>query len=152
MSMEAAAATVALIIIIVGAVMILIEAMNPGAFFIIPGTVLVIVGAIGYAVPDFLFSIYSPIVAVVLALPVTLITIKLYQILAKPVPPTTTVTDSLVGKKGKVITATDPNSLKGKVRIGMDIWSANSEEPIGEGEQVEVVAAEGVHITVVRRK
>ena len=152
MNMEAAAATVALIIIIVGAVMILIEAMNPGAFFIIPGTVLVIVGAIGYAVPDFLFSIYSPIVAVVLALPVTLITIKLYQILAKPVPPTTTVTDSLVGKKGKVITATDPNSLKGKVRIGMDIWSANSEEPIGEGEQVEVVAAEGVHITVVRRK
>ena len=150
--MEVAAATVALIIIIVGAVMILIEAMNPGAFFIIPGTVLVIVGAIGYAVPDFLFSIYSPIVAVVLALPVTLITIKLYQILAKPVPPTTTVTDSLVGKKGKVITATDPNSLKGKVRIGMDIWSANSEEPIGEGEQVEVVAAEGVHITVVRRK
>ena len=150
--MEAAAATVALIIIIVGAVMILIEAMNPGAFFIIPGTVLVIVGAIGYAVPDFLFSIYSPIVAVVLALPVTLITIKLYQILAKPVPPTTTVTDSLVGKRGKVITATDPNSLKGKVRIGMDIWSANSEEPIDEGEQVEVVAAEGVHITVVRRK
>ena len=150
--MEVAAATVALIIIIVGAVMILIEAKNPGAFFIIPGTVLVIVGAIGYAVPDFLFSIYSPIVAVVLALPVTLITIKLYQILAKPVPPTTTVTDSLVGKKGKVITATDPNSLKGKVRIGMDIWSANSEEPIGEGEQVEVVAAEGVHITVVRRK
>ena len=150
--MEVAAATVALIIIIVGAVMILIEAMNPGAFFIIPGTVLVIVGAIGYAVPDFLFSIYSPIVAVVLALPVTLITIKLYQILAKPVPPTTTVTDSLVGKKGKVITATDPNSLKGKVRIGMDIWSANSEEPIDEGEQVEVVAAEGVHITVIRRK
>ena len=92
MSMEVAAATVALIIIIVGAVMILIEAMNPGAFFIIPGTVLVIVGAIGYAVPDFLFSIYSPIVAVVLALPVTLITIKLYQVLAKPVPPTTTVT------------------------------------------------------------
>ena len=146
------AAVLALIIIIVGAVLILIEALNPGAFFIIPGTVLVIVGAIGYAVPDFLFSIYSPIVAVVLALPVTLITIKLYQVLAKPVPPTTTVTDSLVGKKGKVITATDPNSLKGKVRIGMDIWSANSEEPIGEGEQVEVVAAEGVHITVVRRK
>jgi membrane-bound ClpP family serine protease len=146
------AAVLALIIIIVGAVLILIEALNPGAFVIIPGTVLVIVGAIGYAVPDFLFSIYSPIVAVVLALPVTLITIKLYQILAKPVPPTTTVTDSLVGKKGKVITATDPNSLKGKVRIGMDIWSANSEEPIGEGEQGEVVAAEGVHITVVRRK
>ncbi len=146
------AAVLALIIIIVGAVLILIEALNPGAFVIIPGTVLVIVGAIGYAVPDFLISIYSPIVAVALALPVTLITIKLYQVLAKPVPPTTTVTDSLIGKKGKVVTATDPNSLKGKVRIGMDIWSANSEEPIAEGEQVEVTAAEGVHITVVRKK
>ena len=73
------AAVLALIIIIVGAVLILIEALNPGAFVIIPGTVLVIVGAIGYAVPDFLISIYSPIVAVALALPVTLITIKLYQ-------------------------------------------------------------------------
>ena len=71
--------------------------------------------------------------------------------LAKPVPPTTTVNESLIGKKGKVTVKTGPNDLKGKVKIGMEIWSANSEEEIEEGESVEVVAAEGVHITVKKR-
>ena len=145
------AATVALVIIIIGALLILAEAMSPGAFIVIPGSVLIIVGIVGYIVPDFLFSIYSPIAAVVIAIPATLITIKIYQVLAKPVPPTTTVSDSLIGKKGKVTVATGPNDLKGKVRIGMEIWSANSDEDIGVGEQVEVVAAEGVHVTVVKR-
>ncbi|MBO4552268.1 MAG: NfeD family protein [Candidatus Methanomethylophilaceae archaeon] len=146
------AATVALIIIIIGAFLILMEAMSPGAFMVIPGTVLVIVGTIGYIVPDFMFSIYAPIVGIVIAIPITVATIFLYQFLAKPVPPATTVSDSLIGKKGKVVAETGPNDLKGKVRIGMEIWSANSEEPIGEGEPVEVVAAEGVHITVIKRK
>lgn len=145
------ATTVALVIIIIGALLILAEAMSPGAFIVIPGSVLIIVGIVGYIVPDFLFSIYSPIAAVVIAIPATLITIKIYQVLAKPVPPTTAVSDSLIGKKGKVTVATGPNDLKGKVRIGMEIWSANSDEDIGVGEQVEVVAAEGVHVTVVKR-
>ena len=145
------AQVVALIIIVIGAVLILLEAMNPGAFLVIPGTVLVIVGIVGYAVPDFLFSIYSPITAILLAIPITLLTIWLYQNLAKPVPPTTTVNESLIGKKGKVMSKTGPDSLKGKVKIGMEIWSAVSDEPIEEGEQVEVVAAEGVHITVKKR-
>ena len=142
------AATVALIIIIIGALLILVEAMNPGAFMVIPGTVLVIVGIIGYIVPDFLFSIYSPLTAIIIAIPITVATIYLYRIFAKPVPPTTTVSDSLIGKKGKVTVRTGPNDLKGKVRIGMDIWSANSDEEIEEGTDVEVVSAEGVHITV----
>ena len=145
------AQVVALIIIIIGAILILMEAMNPGAFMVIPGTVLVIVGIIGYIVPDFLFSIYSPIVALVLAVPTTLITIRLYQELARPVPPTTSVSDSLIGKEGKVTSRTTPDDLKGKVKIGMEIWSADSEEPIEVGEKVEVVSAEGVHITVKRK-
>lgn len=146
------AATVALIIIIIGAILILLEALSPGAFIVIPGTVLVIVGIIGYVVPDFLFSINAPIVALVLAIPITLITIKMYQLLARPVPPTTTVTDSLVGKRGKVTAVTSPGNLKGKVRIGMDIWSADSDEQIEIGETVEVVSAEGVHVTVKRKR
>ena len=42
------AATVAMIIVVIGAILILIEAMNPGAFIVIPGSVLVIVGIIGF--------------------------------------------------------------------------------------------------------
>lgn len=144
------ASTIALILVVIGAILITIEALNPGAFMVIPGTVLVIVGAIGFAVPDFLMSIYSPILAFVLAVPITLITVKLYQVLAKPVPPETTVSDNLIGKKGKVTVPTNPDNLKGKVRLGLDIWSANSDEPIEEGASVIVESAEGVHIKVKR--
>ena len=144
------AATVALIIVVIGAILILFEAMNPGAFMVIPGSVLVIVGIIGFIVPDFLFSIYSPLTAILIAVPVTVITIFMYRKLAEPVPPTTSVSDSLVGKKGKVTVRTGPNNLKGKVRIGMDVWSANSDEEIEEDTDVEVVSTEGVHITVKR--
>ena len=144
------AATVAMIIVVIGAILILIEAMNPGAFIVIPGSVLVIVGIIGFIVPDFLFSIYSPLTAILLAVPITVITILMYKKLAEPVPPTTSVSDSLIGKKGKVTVRTGPNDLKGKVNIGMDVWSANSEEEIEEGADVEVVSTEGVHITVKR--
>ena len=145
------AATVSLIIIVIGALLILAEALNPGAFLVIPGSVLVIVGIVGFAVPDVLFSIYSPLTAILIAVPVTLITIKLYQKLAEPVPPTTSVSDSLVGKTGIVTVRTGPNDLKGKVKISMEIWSANSDEEIEEGETVEVTAAEGVHIRVKKK-
>ena len=144
------AATVAMIIVVIGAILILIEAMNPGAFIVIPGSVLVIVGIIGFIVPDFLFSIYSPLTAILLAVPITVITIFMYKKLAEPVPPTTSVSDSLIGKKGKVTVRTGPNDLKGKVKIGMEIWSAVSEETLEEGTEVEVISTEGVHITVKR--
>ena len=142
------AATVALIIVIIGALLILMEALNPGAFMVIPGTVLVIVGAIGYIVPDFLFSIYSPLTAIIIAIPITVATIYAYRMLAKPVPPTTSVSDSLIGKRGKVTTETGPNDLKGKVKIGLEVWSAVSDETLPEGTEVEVISTEGVHITV----
>lgn len=144
--------TFAMIIVIIGALLIFAEATSPGAFLIIPGTVLVIVGILGYVIPDFMFSIYAPIVAIVIAVPTTVITIRLYQILAKPVPPETAVSDSLIGKKGKVVVATSPDNLKGKVRIGLEIWSADSETPIEKDESVVVVSTEGVHVTVKRCK
>ena len=143
-----AATTVAMIIVVIGAILILVEAMNPGAFIVIPGSVLVIVGIIGFIVPDFLFSLYSPLTAILLAVPVTIITILMYKKLAEPVPPATSVSDSLIGKKGKVTVKTCPDNLKGKVAIGMEVWSADSEEEIEEGTEVEVVSTEGVHITV----
>jgi membrane protein implicated in regulation of membrane protease activity len=41
-----------------------------------------------------------------------------------------------------------PNSLKGKVRIDHDTWSATSGSLIPAGRRVKVVASEGVHVTV----
>jgi len=144
------AQTLALIFIVIGAILLIIEASSPGVFLLIPGTVLVILGIIGYIFPDFLISVYSPILALLIAVPVTIGTVKMYQILGRPEPPTTTITDSLVGKKGIVTVRTEPGNIKGKVRIDSDEWSATSAEPIEAGADVTVVKSQGVHVTVER--
>ena len=86
-----------------------------------------------------------------IAVPVTLVTLKAYQKLGKPEPPSTTVADSLVGREGIVTVDTDPETLKGKVRVGSDVWSARSSEPLEKGTEVIVESAEGVHVTVKRK-
>lgn len=134
--------------LILGALMILAELSAPGMFILVPATVLIVLGLIGLAWPDLLMSVFSPIIALVIAVPMTFVSIKLYQKLAPPAPPETTVATSLVGMKGVVVTETRPDTLKGKVRIEHDTWSATSAKPIPAGTQVMVVASEGVHVTV----
>lgn len=142
--------TVAIVLIIIGILFLIAEAFSPGAFMVIPGTVILIIGLIGAAFPDILFSLWSPVIAVAVAIPVTLVTVYLYKSLAKPEPPTTTVMESLVGKRGTVIVATEAGNMKGKVKIGSDTWSATSDSPIEAGAEVEVESSEGVHVHVRR--
>lgn len=142
--------TMAVILIVVGAVFIIYEAFSPGAFMVIPGTVLVILGLIGAAFPEILYSWWSPVIAVIIAVPVTVLTVKAYQRLAVPEPPTTTVADSLVGRTGTVLVATEVGNMRGKVRIGSDTWSATSDQPIEAGTEVVVESSEGVHVHVRR--
>lgn len=134
--------------LILGVLMILAELSAPGSFILVPATVLIVLGIMGLAAPNILVSVYSPIVALVVAVPMTYVSIKLYQRLAPPAPPETTVATSLVGMKGVVVTETRSDTLKGKVRIEHDTWSATSAKPIPPGTQVIVVASEGVHVTV----
>jgi len=134
--------------LILGVLMILAELSAPGSFILVPATVLIVLGIMGLAAPNILVSVYSPIIALVIAVPMTYVSIKLYQKLAPPAPPETTVATSLVGMKGVVVTETRPDTLKGKVRIEHDTWSATSAKPIPPGTQVIVVASEGVHVTV----
>ncbi len=141
---------IAIALIVVGAIFLSFEAFSPGAFMVIPGTVLIILGIVGLIFPDYLISWWSPAIAVAVAIPITLATTKLYQRLAVPEPPVTTVADSLIGKRGTVSVATEPGSMKGKVNIGSDIWSATSDEPIEAGTAVEIVHSEGVHVHVRR--
>lgn len=142
---------VAVILIIAGAAFLIYEAFSPGAFMVIPGTVLVIVGLIGAAFPDKLYTWWSPAIALVVTVPVSIVTVKAYQHLAKPEPPTTTVTDSLLGKEGVVTVATEVGNMKGKVKIGSDTWSATSDESLEIGTAVIVDHSEGVHVHVRRK-
>jgi membrane protein implicated in regulation of membrane protease activity len=137
-----------LIFLIIGVLMLLAEAASPGAFFLVPATVLIILGAIGIIAPDLLLSWWSPILAVIILVPMTLITIKLYQQLSPSAPPTTTVATSLVGMEGVVTSAIYPGSIKGKVKIENDIWSATADTSIPVGARVVVRHSEGVHVHV----
>ena len=140
--------TIALICITVGALCLIIEALSPGFFMLIPGMVFIVLGITGYFVDDFFTSWYLLATIVIVTFISTVLTIKLYQVLAKPVPPETLVAETMIGKTGKVTVATEPGTIRGKVRIGFDIWSATSDEVIAEGSEIVVYEAEGVHVKI----
>ncbi len=134
--------------LIIGFLMLLAEVMSPGAFILVPATVLMVLGTVGIIAPELLLSWWSPVLAGIIVIPMTYVSIKMYQKLAPPAPPETTVATSLIGQKGVVEVEVLPNSLKGKVRIDHDTWSATSTKPIPAGTMVVVKASEGVHVTV----
>jgi membrane-bound ClpP family serine protease len=140
----------ALTFLVVGLVLLLVEASSPGFFVGVVATILIVLGLLGLFVPGFFTSPLAPISVIVVGAPVTYVTILLYQRLAPPSPPTTTVGDSLIGRRGRVVRRVIPDSIGGKVNIDNQVWSATSEEPIEEGEQVRVVDSRGVHVVLKR--
>ncbi|MGD9963052.1 MAG: NfeD family protein [Thermoplasmata archaeon] len=138
----------ALAFLIIGILMLLAEAASPGSFILVPATVLIVLGGIGMLYPDWLLTWYAPLTAVIVLVPMLIITIYLYQKLAPPAPPETTVATSLVGMTGVVVTEVVPDNMRGKVRIANDTWSAISKTPIPAGKRVVVKASEGVHVKV----
>ena len=142
--------TVAIIVIILGLILLAIEATSPGGYLLIPGAVLVVIGGYGCAAPDNFYTWWTPAVAIVACIPVTVATFWLYKKLGDPEPPSTTVAGSLVGKTGTVVVEVTPDNMKGKVRIGSDTWSAVADEVIPVGTSVTVDQSEGVHVHVVR--
>lgn len=137
--------------IVLGVILLLAELTMPGFFLLVPATVLIVLGFLGLAFPNLLLSIYSPIIAVIILVPMTYLTIKMYQRLAPPAPPETVVATSLVGKEGIVTEDVVPNVISGKVRIEHDSWSATSDHVIPKGTKVVVLASEGVHVKVVEK-
>mgnify|MGYP001765687106 CR=1 FL=1 len=138
----------ALAFVIIGILMLLAEAASPGSFILVPATVLLVLGGIGLAFPEWLFTWYAPVTAAIIVIPMFFVTIKMYQKLAPPAPPETTVATSLVGQIGFVEREVLPDSMKGKVRISNDTWSATSTKVIPAGRKVVVKASEGVHVKV----
>lgn len=136
--------------LIVGIVLLLVEAASPGFFIGVPATILIVLGLLGMFIPNFYFSPWAPITAIAVGAPLTYLTIVLYQRLAPPSPPTTTSGGSLVGMFGRVVRELDPDSIMGKVNIDNQVWSATAEEALPEGTRVRVVRSRGVHVVVER--
>ena len=55
--------------------------------------------------------------------------------------------EALIGKRGKVITPLNP---EGMIMVEGEYWKAMSQQPIEDGEEVEVVCAEGLMLKVKR--
>ncbi|MBI5555890.1 MAG: NfeD family protein [Elusimicrobia bacterium] len=56
--------------------------------------------------------------------------------------------DAIIGKKGKVVIAIDPEKDEGRVMVDREDWRAEADERIEPGEIIEVLKVEGTHLYV----
>jgi inner membrane protein len=138
------------IIVLIGAFFFVLEVFSPGFFLLVPGTVLLIIGALVLLGVDIFAAPYGITIGIIIALIAAVITVFLYSRLTPgDEKPLTMSMDSLIGKTGDVITAVDDNSLSGKVRIQGQIFSAKTGKGIiPKGTKVKVIVSHGVHIIV----
>jgi len=93
-------------------------------------------------------SYIGPIMIIVVAIVAALIEIPYYRWVAPNHWPLSTTSGGLVGAEAIVVVPIVPNTLKGKVRVRSEVWSARANVPIPEGTRVKVVHGEGVSLTV----
>ncbi|WP_440951150.1 NfeD family protein [Methanosphaerula subterraneus] len=138
------------ILIVVGALVLLAEAYTPGFFLTVPGTVMVLLGALLLLGVDIFNSEWGIVAGVVGALAAAVVTVLLYSRITPDERPTTALSrDSFAGRTGVVTRVVDTVNFDGKVDIEGNTWSAISETgTIPVGTRVRVVRSEGVHIIV----
>jgi membrane protein implicated in regulation of membrane protease activity len=136
-------------LVVLGIVVLVIEFTHPGLFLVIPAVVLIVVGLIlAFAPPGELLTFYGVLFVVTAAVVAAIAGILWYRHMAPTHPPIATVLTSLKGEVGVVVAPVVPNTLKGKVRVKSEVWSARADQPIPVGTRVRVVGGEGVSILV----
>lgn len=143
--------TVAYGFLSLGVIFFLIEASMPGFFLGVPASILIILGVVALSFPGFdLFSIWSPLIVVIVGAPSTAITIWAYRRMADPKDePTTQTATNLIGAKGQVTEPVIADRPRGKVKIEHQTWSAISESgTIPAGAHVRVVRVDGIILVV----
>ena len=141
--------TIGISLVIVGVVLLAFELVHPGALLLIPGSILLAAGFLYLFLPNVLLdSPIGPVAIIVVAVVAALIEIPYYRWVAPTHSPLSTTSGGLVGAEGVVIVPVVPNTLKGKVRVRSEVWSARASVEIPEGTHVRVVHGEGVSVTV----
>lgn len=138
-------------LIILGVVMFILEALVPGFFIAVPATILVILGVFALLVPSLdVFTVWAPLVALLVGVPATAATIFVYRRIAPPdKAPTTRSVDNLVGLEGLVTVPVTPDAPRGKVKIHQEMWSAITRGPsIAAHTRVRVTGVEGIILVV----
>ncbi|NPA75682.1 MAG: NfeD family protein [Euryarchaeota archaeon] len=140
--------TLGILFVVIGLLLLIGEVHTPGFFIAVPGTILVVLGIAMIFMGNYLDILTASVLVLVSAVGASAVTLAWYKSMGKTQPPSTTTVDGLVGKTGIVTVRVEPNSIKGKVKIDNDIWSATAEQVIEEGKKVVVVKGEGVHVVV----
>ncbi len=140
--------TVSLMLILVGLILIALEPIIPGFFVSVIGVFFLVMGAIGYLEPDYLYSPVAVSVGLLLAAGAGVVVLYTYKTMGANQEPQLMVASSLVGKTGIVRKKIVPDTLDGKVEIGSSLWSAKADHEIPEGTRVKVIHSEGVHVVV----
>jgi membrane protein implicated in regulation of membrane protease activity len=136
-------------LIIVGSALFAFELVHPGAWLLIPASIMIVAGLLYLTLPSLLLdSVFGPAIVVVVALAAALATIPYYRWVAPIHEPMSTTVRSLTGETGIVVVPVVPDSLSGKVQIHSEVWSARGEQPIPTGTRVTVVSGEGVSVLV----
>lgn len=140
------------LLIVLGIVLFIVEAVAPGFFIAVPATILLLLGGFALVTPDFdLFTAWAPIVALLVGIPATVASVLIYRRLAPPTAePETQTASNLVGLEGRVTVAVASNTPRGKVQVAHQSWTAMTRgEPIPVGTRVRVAAVDGVMLIVV---
>lgn len=141
--------TLGLVLMAAGAALLAFELVHPGALLLIPASILLVGGVLLVFFPSSLLGSPWGVVAIVIAAVVAaLIEIPYYRWLSPGHLPMTSMPTTLIGREGIVVSDVLPNSLKGKVRIGSEVWSARAPVVIPTGTPIRVVAGEGVSVLV----
>lgn len=120
-------------LVVIGIGLFVGELLHPGIFLLIPGTVILVSGVMYILLPGFLTdSILGPALVMASALVATVVSILYYQHVAPVHPPMVTMPATLAGSEGLVIAPVLPDSMKGKVRVRSEVWSAC---PPGSGDR-----------------
>jgi len=132
----------------VGIALLAFELVHPGALLFIPGSVLLVAGFLYLFFSTLLDSAVGPIAILVAALIATVVEIFYYRWVAPTHRPLSTTSGGLVGEEAVVVVPIVPDTLRGKVRVRSEVWSARAPDPIPAGARVRIVAGEGVSVSV----
>ena len=137
-------------LIVLGFFLLFVEATMPGFLIAVPATVVLVFGIILMIDSDIMNGPGGVILLLGVGVVTLVGTLKFYQSLAPPVDPATGGIIEHIGKTGKIVKTVNDDDFSGKVKIGVEKVRAISKEgEIAIGTKVEVISAEGIHVTVV---
>jgi inner membrane protein len=141
-------ASIGLVLVLLGLVCLVLEIKIPGFFIAIPGTVMLLLGAMGLMLPGLFLSAAAPILALAGGAAASVVSIRFYKRLGPPsAPPVTSTPEGLIGEPGVVVKAIGRRG-RGRVRVRGQLWSSTAVEALPEGTPVLVLGAEHGYLVV----